>query len=196
MNHREIKSKKRIEEFKKNPDAFLNGYISQIRQKYSVCCFSKSSDILLMWSHYGDKHGGVCLGFDMNKDSDLFSAPINVEYPPEYPDFNFVKDRFTKRTGENLQFHFGTKSKDWEYEEEIRIVREIPTGFGNNLGIAVPFQKHSLVEVIFGYKTTPKKIEELKELFKQCEYSADFKQAKLKEYKFGIDIDPTDECRE
>lgn len=28
-----------------------------------VCCFSETSDDILMWSHYADNHKGFCLGF-------------------------------------------------------------------------------------------------------------------------------------
>ena len=31
---------------------------------YGICCFSLFCDSLLMWSHYADKHNGVCLVFE------------------------------------------------------------------------------------------------------------------------------------
>src|SRR5437879_3144630 len=30
-----------------------------------VLCLSRSWNHILMWSHYGDKHKGICLGFDV-----------------------------------------------------------------------------------------------------------------------------------
>lgn len=189
---------RRIEEFKNNADKFKSELLeferSIVNQKYGVCCFSEFSELMLMWSHYGDKHQGICLGFDRTKDKNFFENSLYVTYPPEYPSFNFVKDRFTKAPGDTVKFHMGTKSRDWEYEKEIRIIheKEIDDVYRG----AVKFKKEALVEVIFGYKTVPTKIEELKKLFKQCGYSADFKQAKLKEYEFGLDIRLIGECRE
>ena len=31
----------------------------------AILCFSRNWDNLLLWSHYGDRHMGVCLGFDI-----------------------------------------------------------------------------------------------------------------------------------
>jgi hypothetical protein len=30
-----------------------------------MLCFSRTSSNILMWSHYGDNHKGICLGFDV-----------------------------------------------------------------------------------------------------------------------------------
>jgi hypothetical protein len=30
---------------------------------YRVCCFSSEKDNMLMWSHYGDSHKGIAIGF-------------------------------------------------------------------------------------------------------------------------------------
>ncbi len=33
--------------------------------KYGVLCFSRCWNNILMWSHYGDRHKGICRGFDV-----------------------------------------------------------------------------------------------------------------------------------
>ena len=45
--------------------------IKSIRNSASVSCFSKKSNSILMWRHYGDKHTGVCIGFE-RPDSDFY----------------------------------------------------------------------------------------------------------------------------
>jgi hypothetical protein len=42
-----------VEEFNKN-----------YRDNFKISCFSARSDEVLMWSHYANKHSGVCIGFD------------------------------------------------------------------------------------------------------------------------------------
>jgi len=37
----------------------------QSLEKYGVLCFSRSWNNVLMWSHYADRHKGICLGFDV-----------------------------------------------------------------------------------------------------------------------------------
>src|SRR5688500_9150997 len=32
-------------------------------------CFSRRCDNPVLWSHYADKHHGICLGFDIREDS-------------------------------------------------------------------------------------------------------------------------------
>jgi hypothetical protein len=34
-------------------------------ESYGVSCFSESWNSILMWSHYADRHKGICLGFDV-----------------------------------------------------------------------------------------------------------------------------------
>src|SRR6516165_6791682 len=40
----------------------------RIVELHSALCFSKSWNNILMWSHYADKHRGICLGFDVAND--------------------------------------------------------------------------------------------------------------------------------
>src|SRR5574340_35150 len=40
----------------------------QLSTGHGLLCFSKSWRHPMLWAHYADKHGGVCLGFDVNDD--------------------------------------------------------------------------------------------------------------------------------
>lgn len=42
---------------------------TELRRYYErgVCCFSKSYDSPLLWSHYGDQHQGLCIGYNLNR---------------------------------------------------------------------------------------------------------------------------------
>jgi hypothetical protein len=39
-------------------------YVGKPIDGLGLCCFSRSIDNYLLWSHYADSHKGVCLGFD------------------------------------------------------------------------------------------------------------------------------------
>ena len=55
--------------FKITPETLSKIMYSELQGKidgYGVSCFSKSNDNILMWSHYSEKHTGICLEF--NKD--------------------------------------------------------------------------------------------------------------------------------
>ena len=84
-------------------------------------------DIPAMWGHYADKGDGVCLVYDKNK----LLASINgkpykhgkITYTNKYDntiivDDNYI-DYFLKRHMGKLFF---TKTRDWSYEQEFRIL--------------------------------------------------------------------------
>lgn len=104
--------------------------IKNIRDSALVSCFSKNSNSILMWGHYGDKHTGVCIGFERPKNDfyDLTYSKKRKKFPlydlaciissyiltdenPNIDDKNMIK--------KGLQ-SFLTKSSDWAYEEEVR----------------------------------------------------------------------------
>ncbi len=104
--------------------------IKSIRNSALVSCFSKKSNSILMWGHYGDKHTGVCIGFERpdNDFYDLIYSKKRTKFPlydlaciissyiltDENPDIN---DKNIIKKG--LQ-SFLTKSIDWAYEKEVR----------------------------------------------------------------------------
>ena len=74
-----------------------------------IICFTEKKSSLLMWAHYADHLKGACLCFDTWKDRDLFEHIYKVDYT-----------RFRNRE-RNYNFYY-SKSKDWSYEKEWRIV--------------------------------------------------------------------------
>ena len=43
----------------------FSGWKETIEKKWGVLCFSRSWHNPVLWSHYSDKHRGICLGFDV-----------------------------------------------------------------------------------------------------------------------------------
>ncbi len=88
----------------------------EMSRKTGLICFSKMRTNPLLWSHYADRHKGICLGFEVvNEDlhqviytskrpdpEDLFSNNISVQYMAMK---NFV----------------ATKYSHWQYENEWRL---------------------------------------------------------------------------
>ena len=48
-----------------------------------IYCLASDADNTLMWSHYAEKHSGICLEFDV--DNDLFRKAKQVVYASTYP---------------------------------------------------------------------------------------------------------------
>ena len=104
-----------------------------IRKRTWLCSLSKVNDSLLMWSHYCVKHTGICIGLDMQKlytnipaytgVGMLYSRPLELEV--EYQDI-VKRPKSNDPSFNPWYYQLQTKAKDWEYEEEIRLVMENP----------------------------------------------------------------------
>jgi len=105
----------------------------QTFQEFGVACFSRIWNNVLMWSHYGDKHKGICLGFDVPDD-----RIRTIKYESEIEVVGSLRDvlpRHVETEGTRiLDKLFETKYLGWLYEEEIRVhgrreVKDEETGF-------------------------------------------------------------------
>jgi hypothetical protein len=82
---------------------------------FRIYCLGKNVKNLLMWAHYADGHKGICIEFDTN--NEVFSTAYRVEYVTEYPVWRLYDPKQTF-------FHLLTKVKDWEYEQEFRLIAQ------------------------------------------------------------------------
>jgi len=87
-----------------------------IQQRYTVYCLVPRANSALMWAHYANKHRGVCLEFSH---VEVFRDILKVIYCEKYPSFEPFGRGIDKILPPLL-----TKSADWEYEEEYRIIAE------------------------------------------------------------------------
>ena len=122
------------------------------RKRVGLLCFSRNWDNLLLWSHYGDAHKGICCGFDIadgtpdaNYDTDVLYQP-NVLQITRQADVNFdLASRMLR-----------TKHESWSYEQEVRMfvgLDDPPDSNGlrwANFGPLVEFK-----EVIIGSQADP-----------------------------------------
>lgn len=82
------------------------------RSNTYICSVSKKSNIGIMWSHYADEHKGCCIEFEVTSKW----KKIEVEYLDEMP----ILDANTQ-----IEDILKCKSKQWEYEEEIRFIKPV-----------------------------------------------------------------------
>lgn len=87
--------------------------------QYRVYCLTPYVGAPLMWSHYARSHRGVCLQFSVQ--NALFCGALPVEYVDHYPEFNLADNDEDASLRPLL-----TKSEDWSYEKEFRLVLAAP----------------------------------------------------------------------
>lgn len=84
--------------------------------EYGVLCFSTSWKSPVLWSHYADRHKGLCLGFHV-PDS-LF---LPVTYLTTRSSFSDLLPP-ARGSGSRPGALFYTKFEHWQYEDEVRRV--------------------------------------------------------------------------
>jgi hypothetical protein len=97
--------------------------LNTVRQ-LQVSCFSSKSDNMLMWSHYSSDHSGICIGFDIDEEEfgiDLQKVIYTTEIPDKIP-FKIMDDSNEPFIRYLLTKQIITKSIDWLYEDEYRLI--------------------------------------------------------------------------
>ena len=98
-----------------------------------LCSLSKINNSILMWAHYCYNHKGVCIGLDLDKVMEsvppmfgqLYVNPIVLDV--QYQDIIKRPDGFSNIAGSLFKYQWQTKAKEWEYEQEVRLVMPNPT---------------------------------------------------------------------
>lgn len=93
---------------------------------FGISCFSKSPNIILMWSHYCKSHSGFCVEFDIAKLNACATGAdrinwVDVEYVKQVPEFSI----FSNPTFDQ---YIKWKFDSWSYEEEVRAFR-LPSNY-------------------------------------------------------------------
>ena len=143
--------------------------------KQGITCFSKDRDNMLMWSHYADKHSGICLGFEFDvndehlekffDDSKNFKIPFNSKACKLIP-INYVsvndRPKFTFKdvinsSEENFMYKImSTKYDMWKEEHEVRIM--VHGGNQKIFPTQLHYKTENLKEIIFGTRTSLKNV--------------------------------------
>ena len=83
----------------------------KVHDEEGVICFSKSWRNPLMWSHYADRHRGVCLAFEATNLRQINYRPDRLWRGPD------------SLQGQDLtQLLLTTKFSQWQYEQEVRML--------------------------------------------------------------------------
>jgi hypothetical protein len=90
----------------------LRDYKRTMSDRFGLLCFCGGWSNPLLWSHYADKHKGMCLGFDIDNDT---VKP--VKYVRDRPSVGSTLIENSKALLDHLLW---TKYIDWQYEEELR----------------------------------------------------------------------------
>jgi hypothetical protein len=128
--------------------------------KTGVLCFSRNWDNLLLWSHYGAAHTGICLGFDISDGNLGVNYDTDVLYQPNFLQICYPEDVNFDLANRMLR----TKHESWSYEQEVRMFAGLNDPPDEKGLYWIDFGPDLLLkEVIIGAQCSPsdsKKVEE------------------------------------
>lgn len=159
----------------------LNNIKDIISSKLRIVCFSENFDIPLMWSHYANKHEGICVEYDFEySDEILIDCLFPVNYKNERP-FLTTEMLLNKETLKEKILGFQIiKSKCWRYEKEWRVL--LPKKYltaDNN------FKAPRITKVFFGVNISEEKYNEISTKIQKFDSNIECIKMKMhyKEYK-------------
>ena len=102
-----------------------NQFYNYLLERIKVACLTTHNDNTLMWSHYADKHKGICIEYDISQ------LQNNNNFILKKIDYNLsmllfdLKNEILLDNNKSIKSIidlFTVKSKEWEYEDEYRIL--------------------------------------------------------------------------
>lgn len=139
-----------------------------------VYCLSAKNDDILMWSHYADGHKGFCLEFEGSTDKTFLKRAKQVNYQKELLIINYFDKNWLPKV-------LLTKSEQWRYEEEWRIIQvDGPGEYGIPEGV--------LSGIVFGCQMPQNHKNKIIAWSKKRKSPLCFYQAQIKKSEFGLDI--------
>ncbi|MTK52525.1 DUF2971 domain-containing protein [Paludibacter sp.] len=166
-----------INDLKNHPNKFHQLHKRQILEKkksIGICCFSENHDNILLWSHYAQKHEGVCIGFLIPPVTEKTYILYPVRYKKQISPISCLED-----VDIAIKHWLLTKAIDWEYEHEIRAISLQYQGL-------ISISPSHIKEVYFGCKIRESaKHDLLYKLQKEFNHVKSF-QMKINKNTFGL----------
>lgn len=185
-------------------DGTLSNFAETLSPHFGVLSLSRCRDNILMWSHYADNHSGFVVGFDS---SNSFFDPVNgktidglrpVIYSTERavaPENGFQFSDEAERREANQSLFF-TKSADWAYEQEMRILSDPSSADRrivreNQTDICLlSFARDAVKEIVIGARLPTESLERFVELWQKTYSHAELYLASLNPTSFTVDVKP------
>ncbi len=156
-----------------------------VAEKFGIFSLTKKNKNILMWSHYGDSHKGVCVRFNGKKLYDFIIKDCVMKklviswdyvlYQSKYPVLNPYELDERDRVLKSLLI----KSSSWKYENEFRLI------LFNNPNKAIKFPKGSIDQIILGCNISPSNKKAI--ILIAAKKNIQVLQSYLKRTKYGLE---------
>lgn len=188
------------EELKK----IVNLFITNLITLTGILSLTKDPENLLMWAHYADCHRGIVIEFDGShpffnqSDNNIYPTKIETNYSEERPKIEFQLGDFNNSNRLYNMFSqiYFTKSINWKYESEYRVVRRLDDNTNSRLKDGNGYDIHLfnlpseiIKSIIIGNKTESKVVEKIKKILAEKKYNnVSLKRIELDNEKYLLHI--------
>lgn len=153
-------------------------------ERFRVFCLTTKPTSLLMWAHYGNKHKGLCLEFDATAEK-IWRAR-RVVYADKLP---LANADLILNPEALLEASLLTKSTEWSYEEEYRILARDgtidPTFSLATEGDFLKLPKGAITAVIAGSRAN---IDAVRDIVRKVSPGLPVKHAVQRPHEYHLDI--------
>lgn len=112
-----------------NLNTIYNDLYQNVNNDIGILSLTKKWNNTLMWAHYSISHKGFCIGFDPNHEYFTNFLSSNGDKSKTVLDVIYSEERVElpmELGKKKLGFEpYITKSKDWDYEEEVRVIASL-----------------------------------------------------------------------
>jgi hypothetical protein len=157
-------------------------------KRWRLYCLTTHPDSILMWSHYADKHRGICLEFDTG--NDVLGSAQMVAYREL---FDVISPEALLGDGDALaKTILLTKSSHWQCEDEYRMLTR-DAGLDQTFPLIseddyLSLPSSALTAVIAGCNCSDSSLVAIQELLKNHAPRLTLKRAALVPHKYGVSI--------
>ena len=162
----------------KNVRRIVRAHRERLDGEQGLLCFSADWVIPPLWAHYGNRHRGVCLGFDVAERNVL-----DVKYQQARLKLANDISKIPPRVANQLA---RIKAKSWRYERESRVLVPLAEAFTEGEAYFKRFDSNLvLAEVILG-ALCPLDVNEVREFVGQRHTGVSVFQARPAIRSFGM----------
>jgi hypothetical protein len=170
----------------------------EMKKTYRVLCLSAVRDNILMWSHYADEHKGAVLEFQpkIELGTEMLGARI-VTYSKEVPVAVTLEQFLLYITGQGPKPRpqdpfvksVYTKSSDWIYENEWRILTEQRKEEQGPISYR-PFHPQELAAIYFGCRMSDSDKESIRSAVSSLGSHVSFFQMRVERIRYELTAEP------
>lgn len=126
-----------------------------LARQRGVICFSTNWESPVMWAHYGHKHYGMCLGFDVPDE-----LAMQINYEPDRLNFDIDLSKYNAGlNADTVKSMLLTKFEAWRYESEYRVMAELKDQDADGHYYADFGETLTLREVVIGVRCETPQLE-------------------------------------